>query len=193
MYCLNLRRVLLPTQKMWKFFSTKLQINFHKVLNRSKVIKKAKNPNPLCIKKLAPSLVFRVQFKTKRSNNKFKYKSKFRPTLKFHKKSAPVYIDQLFIENISDSVVKNNFGQTSMITTKKKEHKQVCITETEQGEIIHEGESSSSSSSVTNDEMWESLTLASPQLHCINERAEEFIAKFRADMLRQENMLIQRL
>ncbi|KAL3359241.1 hypothetical protein AABB24_016014 [Solanum stoloniferum] len=192
MYCLNLRRVLLPTRKMWKFFSTKLQINFHKVLNRSKVIKKSKNPNPLCIKKLAPSPAFRVQFKTKRSNNKFKYKSKFRPTLKFQKKSAPVYIDQLFIENISDSVVKNNFGQTSMITTKKKEHKQVCITETEQDEIIHEGESSSSSS-VTNDELWESLTLASPQLHCINERAEEFIAKFRADMLRQENMLIQRL
>ncbi|KAK6780658.1 hypothetical protein RDI58_022842 [Solanum bulbocastanum] len=193
MYCLNLRRVLLPTRKMWRFFSTKLQINFHKVLNRSKAIKKSKNPNPLCIKKLAPSPVFRVQFKTKRSNNKFKHKSKFRPTLKFHKKSAPVYIDQLFIENMSDSVVKNNFTQTSVITT-KKEHKQVCITETEQDEIIHEGESSSSSSSsVTNDEMWESLALASPQLHCINERAEEFIAKFRADMLRQENMLIQRL
>lgn len=62
--------------------------------------------------------------------------------------------------------------------------------ETEQGEIIHEGESSSG---LTNDEMWESLTLASPQLHCINERAEEFITRFRQDMLRQENMLIHRL
>ncbi|XP_055811796.1 uncharacterized protein LOC129881703 [Solanum dulcamara] len=184
MSCLNLRRVLLPTRKMWKFFSTKLQINFHKVLNRSKVIKKSKNPNPLFIKKLAPSCVFRVQFKTKRSNNKFKHKSKSRSTLKYHKKSAPVYIDQLFIDNIS--VEKDNFAQTNMITTNNK---QVCIMETEQDEIIHEGESSSS---ITNDEMWESLTLASPQLHCINERAEEFITKFRADMLRQENMLIHR-
>ncbi|KAJ8558151.1 hypothetical protein K7X08_004917 [Anisodus acutangulus] len=180
MSCLNLRR-LLPTRKMWKLFSTKLQTNFHKVLNRSKVIKKSKNPNPLFskdIKKLAPSPIFRVQFKTKRSNTKFKH----RHTLKYHKKSAPVYIDQLFIENIS--VVKENFVQPMVIAN--KDHKQVCIMETE----IHQGESSGTNSeNYSNDEMWESLTLASPQLHCINERAEEFIARFHADMRRQENML----
>ncbi|KAM3326168.1 hypothetical protein CQW23_07321 [Capsicum baccatum] len=192
MSCLNLRRVLLPTRKIWKLFSTKLQTNFHKVLNRSKVIKKSKNPNPLFTKKLAPSPIFRVQFKTKRSNTKFKYKSRSKPILKYHKKSAPVYIDQLFIENIS--VEKDDFAQTTMITTNKKDHKQVCMMEKEQAEI-HQGESSSvtNDENYSNDEMWESLALASPQLHCINERAEEFITRFRADMRRQENLLTHRL
>lgn len=81
--------------------------------------------------------------------------------------------------------------ENTTIATDKKEQKQVCKMETEQDEIIHEGESSGSS--LTNDEMWESLRLGSPQLHCINETAEEFITRFREDMMRQENMLIHRL
>lgn len=199
---LNLQR-LLPTRKIWKLFSTKLQTKFHKVLSKSKVIKKSKNPNSFskASKKLAPWPAFRVQFKTKGSN-KFKHKSKYRPTLKCPKKAAPVYIDQLFIEDVS--VVKEKYVQP-MITAKtaNKNIKQVCVMETEQAEI-HLGESSVPSTSMVDenpndqkqlvaaDEMWESLTLASPQLHCINERAEEFIAKFRANM-RQQNLLAHHL
>ncbi|MCD9643285.1 hypothetical protein HAX54_030627 [Datura stramonium] len=134
-------------------------------------------------KKLAPCPVFRVQFKTKRSYTKFKHKSKSRHTFKYNKESTPVYIDQLFLENIS--VVKENVAQTT------KDHKHdVLVTETEQAEI-HQGESSSVTNgheNYSNDEMWESLTLASPQLHCINERAEEFITRFRAGMRLQENL-----
>lgn len=196
---LNLQR-LLPTRKIWKLFSTKLQTKFHKVLSKSKVIKKSKKPNSFskASKKLAPWPVFRVQFKTKGSN-KFKHKSKYRPTLKYHKKAAPVYIDQLFIEDVS--VVKEKYVQP-MITANKN-LKQVCVMETEQAEI-HLGESSVPSTSMVDenpndqqqlvaaDEIWESLTLASPQLHCINERAEEFIAKFRANM-RQQNLLAHHL
>lgn len=36
------------------------------------------------------------------------------------------------------------------------------------------------------DDMWESVGLASPLTHRIDERAEEFISKFRAEMERQE-------
>lgn len=43
----------------------------------------------------------------------------------------------------------------------------------------------------TGDEVWESMVLASPQMHGINERAEEFIARFRAEMHHQE-MLARR-
>ncbi|XP_047264228.1 uncharacterized protein LOC107865421 [Capsicum annuum] len=93
-----------------------------------------------------------------------------------------------------DKVEKDDFAQTTMITTNKKDHKQVCMMEKEQAEI-HQGESSSvtNDENYSNDEMWESLALASPQLHCINERAEEFITRFRADMRRQENLLTHRL
>lgn len=38
------------------------------------------------------------------------------------------------------------------------------------------------------DDMWESLVLASPQMYGINERAEEFINKFRAEMMLQERL-----
>lgn len=38
------------------------------------------------------------------------------------------------------------------------------------------------------DEIWESLVLASPQMNGINERAEEFITRFRAEMLLQERL-----
>ncbi|OIT22062.1 hypothetical protein A4A49_32154 [Nicotiana attenuata] len=197
---LNLQR-LLPTRKIWKLFSTKLQTKFHKVLGKSKVIKKSKKPNSFskASKKLAPWPVFRVQFKTKGSN-KFKHKSKYRSTLKYHKKAAPVYIDQLFIEDVS--VVKEKYVQLTAKTA-NKDIKQVCVMETEQAEI-HLGKRSVPSTSMVDenpndqqqlvaaDEMWESLTLASPQLHCINERAEEFIAKFRANM-RQQNLLARRL
>lgn len=38
------------------------------------------------------------------------------------------------------------------------------------------------------DDMWESLAMASPHMHEIDDRAEEFITKFRAEMLHQESM-----
>lgn len=38
------------------------------------------------------------------------------------------------------------------------------------------------------DDMWESLALASPLMHGINERAEEFITRIRGEMQLQEMM-----
>ena len=38
------------------------------------------------------------------------------------------------------------------------------------------------------DDMWESLGFASPQMDGIDQRAEEFIARFRAEMEVQETM-----
>lgn len=38
------------------------------------------------------------------------------------------------------------------------------------------------------DDMWESMVLASPQMQGIDERADEFIARFRAEMNHQEMM-----
>lgn len=46
--------------------------------------------------------------------------------------------------------------------------------------------------SVDADDAWEAMVVASPQMHEINERAEEFIARFRAQM-RQQEILARRL
>lgn len=40
----------------------------------------------------------------------------------------------------------------------------------------------------TADDMWESLGFASPLMHGIDERAEEFIARFRKEMEVQEKL-----
>lgn len=45
---------------------------------------------------------------------------------------------------------------------------------------------------VSADDVWESMELASPQMNEINQRADEFIARFRAQMNHQE-MLARRL
>lgn len=52
--------------------------------------------------------------------------------------------------------------------------------------------SESRSEAVDADDVWESMELASPQMNEINQRADEFIARFRAQMNHQE-MLARRL
>ncbi|KAK3193557.1 hypothetical protein Dsin_024867 [Dipteronia sinensis] len=48
------------------------------------------------------------------------------------------------------------------------------------------------SSKEVGDDMWEALGLASPQMNGIDQRAEDFIRSFRAELLRQE-MIARRL
>ncbi|KAI3782973.1 hypothetical protein L2E82_13034 [Cichorium intybus] len=79
------------------------------------------------------------------------------------KKSKPVYVDQLFLEKKEAGIpdVERISGNTVEGTSRKAG---VCVA----------------------DEMWESLVMGSPQMDGINERAEEFISRFRADLLVQE-------
>nr|KYP70737.1 hypothetical protein KK1_009966 [Cajanus cajan] len=88
----------------------------------------------------------------------------------FHKKPAPVYIDKLFREASCDLV--GNLKPQREIAQKPPTAK-LC------GETKGGGSCSS-------DDMWESLALASPQMHGIDERAEEFITRFRQEMAAQE-------
>ncbi|WVZ07724.1 hypothetical protein V8G54_021070 [Vigna mungo] len=91
--------------------------------------------------------------------------------LGFHKKPAPVYIDKLFKEPSCDLV-----GQLKPPTVHKSRTKRLS------GE---EG-TTKGGRSCASDDMWESLALASPQMQGIDERAEEFIARFRQEMAAQE-------
>nr|KAJ0194211.1 hypothetical protein LSAT_V11C800425710 [Lactuca sativa] len=79
------------------------------------------------------------------------------------KKTKTVYVDQLFLEK-----------------------KEVGIPVVE-GITVNtvEGTSDKCGGGLA-DEMWESLVMGSPQMEGINERAEEFISRFRADLLVQE-------
>ncbi|KAK1420558.1 hypothetical protein QVD17_22250 [Tagetes erecta] len=76
------------------------------------------------------------------------------------KKTKPVYVDQLFLDTKHAEVPVMERIETTVAGTSVK------------GGVA--------------DEMWESLVMGSSQMDGINERAEEFISRFRADLLFQE-------
>ncbi|KAF5810542.1 hypothetical protein HanRHA438_Chr04g0180401 [Helianthus annuus] len=82
------------------------------------------------------------------------------------KKNKPVYVDQLFLD------------------TKQAE---LPVVERIRESAV-EGTSGKGAGEGVADDMWESLVMGSSQMDGINERAEEFISRFRADLLVQEIM-----
>lgn len=111
--------------------------------------------------------------------NTLRYKPRHRPQKKI---SAPVYIDQLFIEPV---LALNQ----PLATTAAGAEKQAPVLK--KGKVIDRDQAAAGTSkgdgkSHTADDMWESLVLASPQMNGINERAEEFISRFHAEMQVQE-------
>ncbi|XP_059626857.1 uncharacterized protein LOC132269618 [Cornus florida] len=185
---LKLGKKLLPARKAWKVFTTKLQTKLHK-LHRSKAIKKPKKRLGKTTNKAALWHAFSLQPRFKREK-RYHHHHHYR----VHNKPAPVFIDELFIEPVP--IVKEYLQQPTTAEASKKAIVQTppsanktklanqqadvpgtSIREPEGHEKMH-----------TADDMWESLALASPQMHEINERAEEFITRFRGEMQLQETM-----
>lgn len=81
-----------------------------------------------------------------------------------------MFIDQLYVEPVS--IVKEHVVSPGG-SSKKSEN-------------LDRKSSKEETSVVDADDAWESMVMASPQMHGINERAEEFIARFRAQMHQQE-------
>ncbi|KAL3531232.1 hypothetical protein ACH5RR_010554 [Cinchona calisaya] len=194
---LNLKK-LLPARKAWRAFTIKVQTKLHK-LHPSKTIKKPKNKKQKrTSKKISwwPSFSIqpRVQCKRRIKSHTHTHSSTY-PSYHFQKRPSAVYIDQLFIEP-AVSVAKEHLQQPvnsaicrpSTSTVKKPEPEVVDRRRkmAKEGTSKEEGKLNDSMHSA--DEMWESLVLASPQMNGINERAEEFIARFRAEMLLQERL-----
>ncbi|KAJ7977243.1 DUF761 domain protein [Quillaja saponaria] len=171
MSCLRLK--LPPARKVWKSFTSKL-CKLHK-LHSSKAIKKPRNRLHTTTAPIARPSKF-LQHK-----RKFTCRAYLGPIYKVHKKQAPVYIDKLFKEpvleladNLRAPVIKNR----STAKNVKLFYQPADVPETSK-----EGEADIPSSS---DDMWESLPLASPLTRGIDERAEQFITRFRAEMEVQE-------
>ncbi|XP_022771265.1 uncharacterized protein LOC111314315 [Durio zibethinus] len=177
-----------PAKKAWKSFTSKLQTRLHK-LHKSKAIKKPKNNRlqTAASKTTRPSLFLgqRLQRNRRRRGLPF-YVSK--------NKAAPVYIDKLFKEApITELVGYYNPQQPSEKSDTVEREKNVKFIDqaaaagAEAG-TSKDGEKQGDEKSSVGDDMWESIGLASPILHGIDARAEEFIASFRAEMERQEIM-----
>ncbi|XVF72000.1 hypothetical protein PTKIN_Ptkin12aG0086000 [Pterospermum kingtungense] len=185
MSCLSIR---LPTaKKVWKSFTSKLQTRLHK-LHKSKAIKKPKNINRLqtaASKTTRPSLLLGQRLQRNRCRRRalpFGYQRYY---VSKNKAAAPVYVDKLFVEaHVADLVGYNIPHQPSEKTEKNvKLIDQPAAAGAEAG-TSKEGDKKSSA--CVGDGRGESIGLASPILHGIDARAEEFIASFRAEMERQE-------
>ncbi|KAL2321049.1 hypothetical protein Fmac_030018 [Flemingia macrophylla] len=161
---LKLRLRLPPARKAWKSFTSTLS-KLHR--SKSKAMKKSsKHSKTTTVPATKAPAKFLV---TKRFRHK-RFATVISFINSFHKKPAPVYIDKLFREPSCD-VVRNLKPQTAIAYDPPTA--KLC------GETKGGGSCSS-------DNMWESLALASPQMHGIDERAEEFIARFRQEMAAQE-------
>ncbi|GFY99566.1 hypothetical protein Acr_13g0009660 [Actinidia rufa] len=185
---LNLGKRLQPARKAWKSFTSKFQ--------RSKTItKKPKNRIKASTRKSVfwPSLTFqrRLQLKGRRIQT-----THIRHHDCLQRRSKPVYIDELFIEPASMAKGKGHIDITER-----------CSTSVEAGKLI--GQSANDilvaddvpgtckagmdgqEETDEADDMWESLELASPMMQGIDEKAEEFITRIRAEMQLQEMMARQ--
>lgn len=177
MSCLRLGKKLRPASKAWKGFTSTLQGKLHK-LKRSKPIKKTANrlnttlgivfnrspsfPTPLQRKKLAlalPPSAPRPHTHHKR--------------LHLHQKFAPVYVHELFTEPIS--IEAKRLEPPAATTSKVIERQQLTKLEMRviSGPVLPEtGKGDDASESV----------LGVAEMEGVDERAEQFISKFREEM-----------
>lgn len=169
-------------RKAWKSITYKLG-KLHKT-RRSKAMKRArKHPNTPTIKTTrSPKFLATRRSRHKRLAN-------IRSAIfGFYKKPAPIYIDKLFKEPSYDLVdhLKPQIAHNPRIENTAKLPYQV--EEEVGGTTRSKGGGLDDIPCNSSDDTWESLALASPLMHGIDERAEEFIARFRRDLAAQEKL-----
>ncbi|KAM7480803.1 hypothetical protein LguiB_005386 [Lonicera macranthoides] len=161
-------------KKAWRLFTAKLQTKLIRRSNKS--IKKNRQHLNISITKplFWSALSIHSHFKRKRRITKLTHHHPQRYRLQ--KRPTPVYIDQLFKE--PESTLKKEYLQPAA----KK------VTKEDGNNGINRTSRGSTAAAAAGDDMWESLALATPQMYGINERAEEFITRFRAQMHSQESL-----
>ncbi|CAK8543591.1 unnamed protein product [Lathyrus sativus] len=179
MSCISLR--LPPAKKVWKTFASKLGSKLHNI-RKSKAMKKQR-------KNKKTTKTTTITTTTKPPTKRFRRKrlTTVRSLLSsFNKKPAPVYIDKLFKEPPCDYVgyLKPHTQpvykpRTGIAAKDSSEKKQV---------VELEGTSKRCEKTSASDDVWESVALGSPQMEGIDERAEEFIIRFRKQMAAQERL-----
>lgn len=92
----------------------------------------------------------------------------------------PVFVDQLFEEH-ADSVLNPKACEKIYHWNNNR-----AVVDCEKKGLHNSGVGDMDEKMSSADEMWESLAMGSSQMEGIDERAEEFIAKFRAEMQNQE-------
>ncbi|KAK7336868.1 hypothetical protein VNO77_17418 [Canavalia gladiata] len=178
MSCISLGLRLPPARKAWKSLTSTLG-KLHKIRSSKAMKKPRKHPTKTITKtatRAPPKFLATKRFRRKRLGRVTSF------IYGFHKKPKPVYIDKLFKEPSCDLVehLKPQIAQKPRITKIAK------LPYQPREEVAGTSKEGGSGKPCTSDDMWESLALASPLMHGIDQRAEEFIARFREEMAVQE-------
>ncbi|KAK6940675.1 Protein of unknown function DUF761, plant [Dillenia turbinata] len=185
MSCLNLGKGF-PAAKAWKSFTTKMQRKLHK-LSKSKTITK---PRTTKVTLHAP-----VSHKPRPRRKRWLFQPsqtirfRFQPRLRLQKTTAAAYLNELFIGQALNKHIKSSAKTAKKLTEEVPSVNNKKIKLLDEPSLPKTSKASTSGCETSNleaDDMWESLGLASPQMRGIDARAEEFIAKFRAEMELQE-------
>ncbi|KAK7243073.1 hypothetical protein RIF29_37857 [Crotalaria pallida] len=184
----RLTKKLKPAKKAWKSFSNTLHSKFHK-LNIPKAIKTTLQ----CIISTLNSLIHLIP--AYRRNRSLTTSRPYYSTSHYHiqrKNFAAIRIDDLFAEPAYVSKHATNRSSTSTNTYHSQGE-----TSRSKGVVVHvnmdnlHGGQSSSSGMNTIEDAWKAVVAKSPQLQ-VDEKAEEFIYKFREDMrLQKERSLLE--
>ncbi|CAI9107639.1 OLC1v1007042C1 [Oldenlandia corymbosa var. corymbosa] len=195
----------LPTRKAWRVFTRKLQTKFPR-FHHSKTIRTTSKRQCTLVRKTSTKgsfwpafCIHRKLFKPKKTTRTRHYHSYC-----FQQRPSAVYIDQLFIEPAVSTVQEYLPPDLEAAASKLlyKEEEEICQSSSvsvdrrdNSGNALFKGKGKLDEPTTNSaDDMWESLVLESPQqMKGINERAEEFINKFRADMMLQERRLARHL
>lgn len=173
-------------KKAWKNFTNKVQSKLDK-LNIPKTINTTTKRllDSRCFRFFLPSKL-RALTKTSSTyprNDQYYYNHHYQHHSKFlHKNAATIHIDELFAESAGHVHTKNNQHLGTQAETSRGK----------QGLDEEKIATSNSKSVYSVEDAWQAVVASSPQLRVVDERAEEFIYKFRQDMkLQKERSLLE--
>lgn len=174
----GLGKKLLPAKKAWKAITDNLRSRLNKIKNSRFIEEASHRLLSSRFTRYLLSLTFRGRRSLARTSpytarhhlhhNYYHYKYQGRDA--YEKNFAPIYIDKLFDEPLSVS--------SSKTTTCVKGETSWSRTEVEGGKLAAE---TNGEKEFDIDERWRAIVAKSPQLR-VDERAEEFISKFKEDI-----------
>ncbi|XP_043710372.1 uncharacterized protein LOC122659306 [Telopea speciosissima] len=187
MSCLSLGKKLRPAKKAWKGFTSALQRKIHKLKRSKGAIKKTtrrlndtlagvlnRSPSfPSCLlqRKIKKPVIARSTIRPHKHHKHHAHKQKF----------APVYVDQLFTAEHISVQAEHLKAPTAATIVEMKLFKTPALAETSKAASggVHVPPKGGSGQSVMD-------LKEVPQLRGVDERAEEFIARFKEEMRLQK-------
>ncbi|KAK7279226.1 hypothetical protein RJT34_24272 [Clitoria ternatea] len=193
---LRLAKKLQPAKKAWKSFSNKVQYKLHK-LNIPKAFKTTLQHLLSAIHSLTHLIHSKLQH-TRLHHSLTTTRPYGTPTSSYlvqHKNVAAIHIDDLFEKGTSLSLHATNNRSSIRDSSRSSTHAKGETSKGKEKEVHGNckddlvGESSSGLNTI--EDAWKVVVAKSPQLH-VDQKAEEFITKFREDMrLQKERSMLE--